>query len=60
MEMDTVSVAQSNAIREINTTVLDKSPSKRDEVFGKMDNNSIDKGSKYCEPDKGQHIDLFT
>lgn len=59
METDTVSVAQSNAIREINASVLDKSLLKRDETFEQKENNSVDKSSKYSEPDKGGHINLF-
>ena len=60
MEIDTVSMAQSNAIGEVHASILDKSLAKRDEAFEKMGDNPVDKGSKYSEPDKGQHIDLFT
>jgi hypothetical protein len=59
MEIDTVSVAQSHAIKEINAIALDKSLAQRDELSKKDVNNSMDKSSHYSEPNKGQYLDLF-
>ena len=61
MEMDTVSIAQSNMIREVGPGVLDKSLNQREEQTLKLGNHAIEvEKTKSDDPFLGQNIDLFT
>ena len=58
MQTDTVAMAQSVAIREVNASVLDKS------IVAKNEQSETEKhedlqNHKSADPSKGQNIDLF-
>ncbi|MBL0699468.1 MAG: YjfB family protein [Desulfosarcina sp.] len=61
MEIDTVSVAQSNAIRDVGPSVLDKSLNQKEEQALGIGNHGREvKNTKSDDPSLGQNIDLFT
>jgi hypothetical protein len=61
MEIDTVSVAQSNVIQDVGPSVLDKSLNQKEEqTLGIANHGREVENIKSDDPFLGKNIDLFT
>ena len=61
MEIDTVSMAQSNVIQDVGPSVLDKSLNQKEEQALGLGNHGREvENAKSDDPTLGQNIDLFT